>query len=544
MPGIIRGVGPFVNGAKIGLWAERGKRGHLCHNAPMRPLPLPLTLLCLAALACGSLEPAATAIPTLPFPNVSVQTMTPPPAGSTALPPAGSTAPPPTPIAPAATAVILPTPDDAPLPAGAYRTQPGDTLTALIARFRVITDEVRSRYPNFSLTQTLPPGIVLEFSPLGYPPNGFATRLIPDNALVYAPIAREFNVQAFVLAQPGWLATYTETLKGETQPRPGWEIVQRYAQDYSVNPRLLLALLEYQSGALTRPALTDDFTRNFPLGAYSTQMEPGLSHQLGWAGGQLNYGYYAWRDGTLLKLALADGAARTPDPSLNAGTFALIRVLGLLQKTNTWNQALLPEGFRATYQRFFGDPWAEPPLAIPGNFTQPPMQLPFEPGKIWAFTSGPHPPFGRTYPFGALDFAATNTPGGCIPSPEWAVAVSAGVVIYSENGRVELDIGGGWEVVYLHIATQDRVAVGTQLPAGGRIGHPSCEGGNATGSHIHISRRYQGEWLPANGAVPFVLSGWEAQFGPRAYQGTLIQSSQVITACPCANAASRLQLGP
>jgi hypothetical protein len=35
------------------------------------------------------------------------------------------------------------------------------------------------------------------------------------------------------------------------------------------------------------------------------------------------------------------------------------------------------------------------------------------------------------------------------------------------------------------------------VKTGDRIGHPSCEGGAANATHVHIARRYNGEWIPA-----------------------------------------------
>jgi len=40
------------------------------------------------------------------------------------------------------------------------------------------------------------------------------------------------------------------------------------------------------------------------------------------------------------------------------------------------------------------------------------------------------------------------------------------------------------------------------------MGHASCEGGESNGTHIHFARKYNGEWVIANGAIPFVLDGW------------------------------------
>ena len=59
---------------------------------------------------------------------------------------------------------------------------------------------------------------------------------------------------------------------------------------------------------------------------------------------------------------------------------------------------------------------------------------------------------------------------------------------------------------------------------------PSCEGGVATGTHLHIARKYNGEWILADGALPFVLSGWRVYAGDRPYQGKLVKGDKVITA--------------
>ena len=65
-----------------------------------------------------------------------------------------------------------------------------------------------------------------------------------------------------------------------------------------------------------------------------------------------------------------------------------------------------------------------------------------------------------------------------------------------------------------------------------RIGHPSCEGTRATGTHLHLARKYNGEWLPLDGMVPFVMSGWTAHAGQRVYEGFLIRGDQIVTAHP------------
>ncbi len=89
-----------------------------------------------------------------------------------------------------------------------------------------------------------------------------------------------------------------------------------------------------------------------------------------------------------------------------------------------------------------------------------------------------------------------------------------GVIVRSEFGEVVQDLDGdgdertGWTLLYMHIGTSGRVPVGKKLKAGEFIGHPSCEGGVSNGTHTHVARRYNGEWIPADGSLPFNLDGW------------------------------------
>jgi hypothetical protein len=119
-------------------------------------------------------------------------------------------------------------------------------------------------------------------------------------------------------------------------------------------------------------------------------------------------------------------------------------------------------------------------------------------------------------------------------------------VVRAQDNTVALDLdgngdeGSGWVIVYYHIAKQDMVPEGSPLPVEGRLGHPSCEGGQTTGTHVHIARKYNGEWLSADGPVPFVLSGWQAVAGERIYKGTLIKGDQIVIADPSGRSGSTI----
>jgi hypothetical protein len=96
-------------------------------------------------------------------------------------------------------------------------------------------------------------------------------------------------------------------------------------------------------------------------------------------------------------------------------------------------------------------------------------------------------------------------------------------------------------VLYQHIATKDRILVNTLVNAGDHIGHPSCEGGTATGTNLHIARKYNGEWVSAGDQLPFVMSGWTAHAGIAAYKGTLTKGGQTITANQTGTAVSQIK---
>jgi hypothetical protein len=94
------------------------------------------------------------------------------------------------------------------------------------------------------------------------------------------------------------------------------------------------------------------------------------------------------------------------------------------------------------------------------------------------------------------------------------------------------DESTGWVIMYMHIATLDRVELGTYLDTNDKVGHPSCEGGIAGGTHLHIARKFNGEWMLAGGPVPFVLSGYTAVNGDIDYEGSLVNGEDTVIASP------------
>ncbi|OGN91515.1 MAG: hypothetical protein A2Y88_13760 [Chloroflexi bacterium RBG_13_48_10] len=367
---------------------------------------------------------------------------------------------------------------------------------------------------------------------------GSSNKLIPDSELVYGPLAESLDVNGFVQQYDSYLSRYTDVVDGELLT--GSEIVEHVAWDYSVNPRLLLAILEYQSGWVTRANPAQE-TIEFPLGNQD-YWRKGLYLQLAWAADNLNRGFYLWRVGGTAGWLLNNGDFIPVDPSINAGTAAVQQLFASLYDRAGWDIAISSDGLYATFGSFFGYPfdYAIEPL-IPDDLEQPAMQLPFEPNVDWAFTGGPHGGWGDGSAWAALDFAPGINGIGCAQSDNWVVAAADGLIIRADQGRVVQDLdddeneGTGWTVLYLHIEARGRVQAGTYLKAGDRIGHPSCEGGYSTGTHTHLARRYNGEWIPADqgqtgNVLPFNLDGWVSNGNGIQYDGYLERDGESIFA--------------
>jgi murein DD-endopeptidase MepM/ murein hydrolase activator NlpD len=419
-----------------------------------------------------------------------------------------------------------------------YESQPGDVLRNLAIRFGVIPSDIRATSGLLPQDGGLvDPGLILVI-PDRLENPGPSDRLLPDSEVVYSPHTADFDVSAFVSSQGGFLNTYTEYVAGVV--RSGAEIVDRAALAHSINPRLLLAFLEDSSGWVTNPAQPSGDALNYPIGMIDIQHQ-GLYKQLSWLSNELGKGYYGWRSGTMIDLVLADGSYIRMSPIINAGTVAIQYLFSLKFPISGWTSEVGPDGFISIYDGLFGDPWEYfHPLYEP-ELQQPPMTLPFMPGKVWSFTGGPHGAWEREAAWAALDFAPPSSEPGCVDSEEWVVAASPGLVVRSDNGLVVVDLDGdgleqtGWVVLYLHIATRDRIHQGVFIEQGDLIGHPSCEGGTATGTHVHLARKYNGEWVLADGPLAFELSGWVARAGSMPYEGALVKGGQTVLACPCSS---------
>ncbi len=407
----------------------------------------------------------------------------------------------------------------------------------------IITDDP----PQISSPSASRPLITI--TPTRFPITATATNnpswLFPDSEVVYSPSALDFDIKAYLDQTQGWLKNYREYLKST-----GWtsaaQIIQRVALENSINPRLLIALLEYRSGCVLGD-LSPNVDKDYLLGNADYHRK-GLFRQLSWASSRLAAGYYGWRSATLDEIDLGKNIIIPLNAQSNAGSAALEYFFAFYQDALQWSEALNPNsGFIPLYQKMFGDFWmraAKTEPLVPLGLKQPPLILPFEPGRMWAFTSGPHVVWETEGAVAALDFAPATYESGCVDSDAWITAMADGVIVRSEFGAVILDLDNpdgnladgfeqtGWAILYMHVAKKQRIQSGVRVKTGDRIGHPSCEGGRATGTHVHIGRKYNGEWILADGTIPFNLEGWIAHAGKKLYEGTLTYAGKTIVAHP------------
>ncbi len=422
---------------------------------------------------------------------------------------------------------VLPTPRQE---ATQYTVQPGDSLGVIAEQYGISVQSILQAN-NIQNPDVLEVGMVLNIPAPSPGAAGGAFKIIPDSEMVNGPSAVYFDIKSFIDSQNGYLETYEQDVNGIVLS--GDEIVYIVSRNYSVHPRLLLALLEYQSGWVTN---RNPYNTDYPMGLLDAN-HWGLYRQLTWAANTLNRGYYLWRANAISTVVLNDGSVAPLDPTINAGTAAIQYFFSELDDRATWEKDSSPTGLLLTYYVFFGNPfdYAIEPL-VPANLVQPPMALPFAPGQTWYFTGGPHGGWDSGSAWAALDFAPPGDNGGCLASPLWVTAVADGLVLrYSNGGLIQdLDNDGyeqtGWVILYMHIASDGSADPLDYLYTGDRVGHPSCEGGISNATHVHIARKYNGEWIAADGFLPYNLDGWISSGGSKEYDGFLTKGNVTIEA--------------
>ncbi|MEO0565131.1 MAG: LysM peptidoglycan-binding domain-containing protein, partial [Chloroflexota bacterium] len=323
-----------------------------------------------------------------------------------------------------------------------YAVQPGDTLTT-IAIANNVTVDMLVQLNDIDNPNLLTVGQVLQ---LPAPPSGNtpSIKLLSDTRFVRTGAALPFDVASFIAAQRGYIRIATDNVDRSlpngfrvAESLTAAQVLDRVSREYSVDPRVLLTLLELESNWLSQPNVPED-RRRFPLNIPDENRE-GMYRQLAWAADQLNRAFYDWQFGDLQIIQFSTGERRLYDRSLNAATVAIQYQQSLTRPFATWETQLSAGNFLATYAAYFGDPFVDDMPLIPVDFTQPQMQLPFAEGETWFYTGGPHGGWGNGSAWAAIDLAPpderTPTDPACYTSAFPTRAVADGVIVEVKDNR-------------------------------------------------------------------------------------------------------------
>ncbi len=353
--------------------------------------------------------------------------------------------------------------------------------------------------------------------------------LIADGQFVWGPNVGDFQVPAFLASIDSPFLPYAQD-------------VEAAAAITSVNPKILLTVLEVRFGYLTNGADGDPelVRQRIERTAYDLAI-PFYDHMYTWGARRFKR---PLQDKGPPAIVLNGSQQMVIQTTTSSASYALAAALAADQDLVGWQAALSPlngGGFSQTFAALFPETdlldssnSLEPDTPPPADF----FQFPFPLGAEWQF-NGPHSWCGGDSCYqqppdrSSMDFSTTWPKGE--PYPEHysvAAAEGTGNVRTPYSGRppcwVEVDHGGGWKTSYYHLRNvpdpgdQGQVLRNQRV---GSIGEETCNGGFASGAHVHFTLWYNGAYYDLDGIQ---LSGWTVHSGPSPYNSGYLERDGVI----------------
>lgn len=337
--------------------------------------------------------------------------------------------------------------------------------------------------------------------------------------LSYAPDFYESAIQQFLVDYPGPLKGLNLWVGNRQQSFA--EVLVCETSLYSINPKILLALLEQQSGMLT----TTEPTTEQMARAMGFEHDSGLRAQLHQAAIEIRFAIrdYAVRGGeNLPDLVFFDGTQQATPEGISLSRYALSRVLA--KTTTPENLPAKLNAFLRTYTNLFDDP-RHPPKGWPSP-AAPFLWWPTDrPARITSFFDH-NTPFlqtnGSTMSYWGLEDAALSYDGHtgwdyALRPPDPVLAAADGTVVFAGNSddgcnspsrSVIIDHGNGYRTLYWHldsfgVETGQTVTRGTQIGVAGETG---C----AIGPHLHFQVQYLGRDIDPYGWCATTPDPWAA----------------------------------
>lgn len=340
-----------------------------------------------------------------------------------------------------------------------------------------------------------------------------AEEVLSNGQFVWGPNVGDFEIEPFLAGIDSPLTPYAVE-------------VESTALYYSINPRVLLALLDVRHGIVTA----------LPPGTAPQQIRAWIE-ETGLAAYTAFYDHlYTWGDmapahaeksGSMPKIRFADGVEVQIETPVSSASYAVANAVAAAQESTALIAPSIEGGsggFVETFDLLFPEvdrldasndilPASVPPADL--------FQFPFPLGGKWRF-GGPHNwAGGGGYPFSSIDF---NTGwGSSTPFPyHYSVAAAQGTGrVFAPNPAysdlpcwVKVDHSGSWTTYYYHLQNvRPPGGIGSVMPNQplGTIATEICNGGFATGAHVHFTLLYNGAFVSLEGVK---LSGWTVHVGP------------------------------
>lgn len=363
----------------------------------------------------------------------------------------------------------------------------------------VATEGTLLATPLPSPTRNMPPAVTA--APTPEPPSPdvrLADERISYEADWYAP-----EVQAFLEAHGSALATMTVPVgKGSDAFA---HALTAHCLRYGLNPKVVLTLLEVESGLVTGAPGSEEALR-WAFGLHEEEWA-GLERQLQWATYFLAEGFKGAGRNEVPRLT--DGAPAPIPQGANAATHALLRLLAYTADSARF--AVLasdgPGSFVDTYRSLFGEDPRWPPSADESRPVAPFLSYPLaREVPISACFDHEAPIFQRNGSVLLYTGAYTQQPYDghdgwdyAAPAGSAVLAAAPGRVVWAgwvdtlcptPAGLVVLDHGNGYRTLYWHLQTIE-ASEGQDLARGARLGTVGSTG-CSSGPHLHLTVQHRG----------------------------------------------------
>ncbi|MCF7518375.1 elastinolytic metalloprotease pseudoalterin [Pseudoalteromonas sp. L21] len=277
--------------------------------------------------------------------------------------------------------------------------------------------------------------------------------------------------------------------------------ILHWAGYYSINPKVILALIEQQSEGLSDPSVElESVFKNI-------SDKQGFEEQVKDVVFKLSQRFYAfkhWQEqavkhdknsnsikhlirpsqvSTAATAALASMMSKQHNLHAQAND-SLTRFLDIFEQLSP-EQSLILNTDQVT---FSGEE-----QSVQATFT---MNLPWSQGYYW-YSGGAHSNTGSGYPYSSLDF--NNGSGGWGSNTPWVQAAHGGVITRFSSCNIRVTHSSGFATNYYHMSNLqynngDTVQPGTLL---GRYANSYnqalCEGGQSSGPHVHFTLLQNGQ---------------------------------------------------